>query len=73
VVKLTPREEIACRSRGSSFRLETEATTGWVRRGERLGEFELLDTSIGLTVTVAFYYAAQRFTKRHDDGIVGNP
>src|SRR5262245_5939274 len=44
VVKLTPRDEIACPSCGSSFCLETESTTGWVRSGERLGKFELLDT-----------------------------
>ena len=29
--KLTPREEIDCPSCGSSFCLETESTTGWVR------------------------------------------
>ena len=44
VVKLTPREEVACPSCGSSFCLETESTTGWARSGERLGKFELLDT-----------------------------
>src|SRR4029077_7160960 len=45
VVKLTPREEIACPSCGSSFRLETDSTTGWERlRGQKLGKFDLLDT-----------------------------
>jgi WD40 repeat protein/tRNA A-37 threonylcarbamoyl transferase component Bud32/Flp pilus assembly protein TadD len=45
VVKLTPREEIACPSCGSSFRLETESTTAWERAaGHKLGRFELLDT-----------------------------
>jgi WD40 repeat protein/tRNA A-37 threonylcarbamoyl transferase component Bud32 len=45
VVKLTPSEEIACPSCGSSFRLETESTTGWEGlSGQKLGRFELLDT-----------------------------
>ncbi|MBI1914702.1 MAG: protein kinase [Planctomycetes bacterium] len=45
VVKLSPREEIACPSCGSSFRLETEATTGWERGpGQKFGKFELMDT-----------------------------
>src|SRR5215218_8109870 len=45
VVKLTPREEIGCPSCGSSFRLETESTTGWERlAGQKLGKFELQDT-----------------------------
>jgi WD40 repeat protein/tRNA A-37 threonylcarbamoyl transferase component Bud32 len=44
VVRVTPREEIACPSCGSSFRLETESTVGWQRpRGQKLGRFELLD------------------------------
>ncbi len=44
VVRLTPREEIACPSCGSSFRLETGSTTGWERRpGQKLGRFEVLD------------------------------
>jgi tRNA A-37 threonylcarbamoyl transferase component Bud32 len=45
LVKLTPREEIACPSCGSSFRLETESTTSdQPRCGQKLGKFELLDT-----------------------------
>ncbi len=45
VVRLTPREEIACPSCGSTFRLESDSTTGWERRaGQKLGKFELLDT-----------------------------
>jgi serine/threonine protein kinase len=45
VVKLTPREEIACPSCGSSFRLEAESTTSdRPRPGHKLGKFELLDT-----------------------------
>jgi WD40 repeat protein/tRNA A-37 threonylcarbamoyl transferase component Bud32 len=45
VVKLTPREEIACPSCGSSFRLDTDSTTGWQRSaGQKLGRFEMLDT-----------------------------
>jgi serine/threonine protein kinase len=44
VVKLTPREDIACPSCGSSFRLETESTTGWDgAAGRKLGKFELID------------------------------
>jgi WD40 repeat protein/tRNA A-37 threonylcarbamoyl transferase component Bud32/tetratricopeptide (TPR) repeat protein len=44
VVKLTSREEIACPSCGSSFRLESETTTDWKRGDDqRLGKFELLD------------------------------
>jgi WD40 repeat protein/tRNA A-37 threonylcarbamoyl transferase component Bud32 len=43
VVRLTPREEIACPSCGSSFHLDGESTTGWVRQpGQRFGRFELL-------------------------------
>jgi tetratricopeptide (TPR) repeat protein/tRNA A-37 threonylcarbamoyl transferase component Bud32 len=45
VAKLNTREEIACPSCGSSFRLESESTTGWVQKaGQKLGKFELLDT-----------------------------
>ncbi len=45
VVKITPREEIACPSCGSSFRLESESTIGWERpAGHKLGKFELLET-----------------------------
>jgi WD40 repeat protein len=45
VVQVTPREEIACPSCGSSFRLETESTIAWQRPGgQKLGRFELLDT-----------------------------
>jgi WD40 repeat protein len=45
VVKLTPRQEIACPSCGSSFRLETDSTTGWeLGPGRKVGKFELLDS-----------------------------
>ena len=45
VVKLTSREEIACPSCGSSFCVETEATTCREQgAGQRLGKFELIDT-----------------------------
>jgi serine/threonine protein kinase len=45
VVKLTPGEEVACPSCGSSFRLETDSTTSdQPRCGHKLGKFELLDT-----------------------------
>jgi WD40 repeat protein/tRNA A-37 threonylcarbamoyl transferase component Bud32 len=44
VVKITSREEIACPSCGSSFRLETDSTTGWKPGGDKLGKFELLET-----------------------------
>jgi WD40 repeat protein/Flp pilus assembly protein TadD len=44
VVKLTPREEIACPSCGSSFHLEAGETTAWEQKtGQKLGKFELLD------------------------------
>ena len=44
LVKLTPREEINCPSCGSSFHLDTDATTGWERQaGQKLGKFELID------------------------------
>jgi WD40 repeat protein/tRNA A-37 threonylcarbamoyl transferase component Bud32 len=44
LVTLTPHEEISCPSCGSSFRLETNATTDWVHRpGQKLGRFELLE------------------------------
>ncbi len=43
VVKLTPREEVACPSCGSSFRLETDSTTAWARSDGKLGKFEVLD------------------------------
>jgi hypothetical protein len=43
VVKLSSREEIACPSCGSSFRLETDTNTGWENsQGQTLGRFELL-------------------------------
>jgi tRNA A-37 threonylcarbamoyl transferase component Bud32 len=42
VVKLTPHEEIACPSCGSSFRLETDATTDQEHGSlQKLGRFEL--------------------------------
>src|SRR5262245_18868326 len=44
VVKLIPREESGCPLCGSSFRLETDSTTGWAPGGGRLGKFELLET-----------------------------
>jgi eukaryotic-like serine/threonine-protein kinase len=45
VIKLTPREEIACPVCGSTFRLETGSTTGWERQsGQKLGRFDVLDT-----------------------------
>jgi WD40 repeat protein/tRNA A-37 threonylcarbamoyl transferase component Bud32 len=45
VVKVTPREEIACPSCGSSFRLETDSTTSdQSSAGRKLGKFELLET-----------------------------
>jgi WD40 repeat protein len=44
VVKLSSREEITCPSCGSSFHLESDSTTGWVRgAGQKLGKFELID------------------------------
>src|SRR5262245_62973798 len=45
VLKISAREEVACPSCGSSFRLETESTTGWESvAGRKFGKFELLDT-----------------------------
>lgn len=45
VVKLDPREEIACPSCGSSFKLAGEtSTTAWQSQGKKLGRFEILDT-----------------------------
>jgi tRNA A-37 threonylcarbamoyl transferase component Bud32 len=45
VVKLSAHQEIACPSCGSSFRVETEATTGWEgKAGHRLGKYEILHT-----------------------------
>ena len=45
LVKLTPREEIACPSCGSSFRLEAEPTTvASPGLGGKIGRFELLGT-----------------------------
>src|SRR5262245_40195272 len=44
LVQLTPREEIACPSCGSSFRLDTESpTAGTLQSGRLLGRFTLLD------------------------------
>jgi nitrite reductase/ring-hydroxylating ferredoxin subunit len=43
IVKLTPHEEVACPSCGSSFRLETGSTTGWQSRRGTLGRFELIE------------------------------
>jgi hypothetical protein len=44
VVTLTPHDEIACPSCGSSFRLETEPTTTAARAGAKVGRFEVLGT-----------------------------
>src|SRR5947207_8016255 len=45
LVRLTPREEIACPSCGSSFCLDTASTSaGTLNSGQRLGRFTLLDT-----------------------------
>ena len=45
VVKLNPREEIACPSCGSSFHIQLESTTDWQRTpGQKLGKYLLLDT-----------------------------
>ena len=43
LVKLTPREEIACPSCGSSFRLETGETTAGNPARKKLGRFEVGD------------------------------
>jgi WD40 repeat protein/tetratricopeptide (TPR) repeat protein/tRNA A-37 threonylcarbamoyl transferase component Bud32 len=44
VVHLTPHEEIACPSCGSSFRIEDQSTTGWRGlAGQKVDRFELLD------------------------------
>ena len=43
IVKLIPREEIACPSCGSNFRLETESTTGWQPGSDKLGKFDLIE------------------------------
>ena len=58
LVKLSPREEIACPSCGSSFRLETQSTTGWdPPSGQRFGKFEVLAAvgqgAFGTVYTVA--------------------
>src|SRR5579871_6780237 len=42
LVKLPAHAEIACPSCGSSFHLETEATTDWKPGSSKLGKFELL-------------------------------
>jgi tRNA A-37 threonylcarbamoyl transferase component Bud32 len=44
LVTLTPHDEIACPSCGSSFRLETEPTTTAARAGAKVGRFEVLGT-----------------------------
>src|SRR2546421_3295130 len=45
LVRLTPREEIACPSCGSSFCLDTGSTSaGTLNAGQSLGRFTLLDT-----------------------------
>jgi hypothetical protein len=45
IVRLTPHEEIACPSCGSSFRLEAEPTTATsASPGQKVGRFELLGT-----------------------------
>ena len=45
VVKLTPREEVACPACGSTFRLEGGATTGSENSaGWKVGRFDLIET-----------------------------
>jgi len=44
LVKLVTHEDIACPSCGSSFRLESESTTGWQPGSAKLGKFELIET-----------------------------
>src|SRR5262249_54997604 len=45
LVTIRSNEEITCPSCGSSFRLETQSTTGYEQRsGQRFGKFELIDT-----------------------------
>jgi tRNA A-37 threonylcarbamoyl transferase component Bud32 len=45
LVRLDPREEIACPSCGSGFHLETESTTGAsLRDGQKVGRFVVLET-----------------------------
>jgi len=45
LVKLSAREEIVCPSCGSSFRVESDSTTGSERTvGQKLGKYELQDT-----------------------------
>ncbi len=45
IVQISPRDEIACPSCGSSFRLEGGSTTCGPRRtGQKLGKYELLET-----------------------------
>src|SRR5262245_51503900 len=45
LVRLDPRQEVACPSCGSSFALETGGTTtGYQLNGQKLGRFEIIDT-----------------------------
>ena len=45
VVRIAPREEIACPSCGSSFHLEMGSTTGaGCQAGQKIGKFEVIDT-----------------------------
>ena len=45
LVRITPREEIACPACGSTLRLETGGTTGSeTSAGQRLGRFQLIET-----------------------------
>jgi serine/threonine protein kinase len=45
VVKFSTRQDIACPSCGSSFRVEAESTVGMGdKRGQSLGKYELLET-----------------------------
>src|SRR6476646_8583272 len=47
LVRLTPREEIACPSCGSSFCLETHSTVaGTFATGQRVGRVTLIDTAV---------------------------
>jgi serine/threonine protein kinase len=44
LVRYDPREEVACPSCGSSFRLEETPTTGYIpQAGQRIGRFEIVD------------------------------
>jgi tRNA A-37 threonylcarbamoyl transferase component Bud32 len=45
VAKLSTRDELACPTCGSTFRLETDSTVGWESKsGQKLGKYVLLDS-----------------------------